>query len=269
MKAVLALDVDQTLIFSSRSAGRLDGVATVWVEDYDGAELSLMTVAAHELLAELGERHHVVPVTTRTPQQLARVRLPVRPSWAICSNGGVLLRDGVRDLDWDRRIAAELTAVAAADEVVERVTQVSGESWVKTVRRVEDLFVYLVAHERAAIPARWAAELDAWATGVGWTVSVQGRKVYVVPRVLSKGAAALRVAAELGGPLLSAGDSVLDISLLEAAVHSARPGHGELHDRDFRCDGLYVSELSGAVATVDLLAQLAGVADSLTAASTG
>ena len=45
MSAVVALDLDQTLVYSVRSAGPLDGVSTVWVEDYQDAPLSLMTTA--------------------------------------------------------------------------------------------------------------------------------------------------------------------------------------------------------------------------------
>jgi hydroxymethylpyrimidine pyrophosphatase-like HAD family hydrolase len=269
MKAVLALDLDQTLIFSARSAGQLGSAATVWVEDYEGAPLSLMTVPAYELLAAISERHHVVPVTTRTPEQLARVRLPGSHSLAICSNGGVLLRDGVRDPEWDRRVAGELAGAAAARDVVDGVALVSDEAWVKTLRRVDDLFVYLVARDRDAIPAGWVTELAGWAEDLGWTVSVQGRKVYVVPQALSKGAAATRVAAELGGPLLAAGDSLLDESLLEAALYGARPAHGELHAIDYRPAGLHVSAWSGAAATADLLTYLAGRADALSPAPAG
>lgn len=267
MKAVLALDLDQTLIYSERSAGPLEGVPTVWVEDYDGAPLSLMTAEAHRLLAELARRHHVVPVTTRTPEQYARVRLPLSPAAAICCNGGVLLRDGERDRDWDDRVAEDLSAVASADEVAALVLTVADEPWVRTVRQVEQLFVYLVAHARDDIPAAWIGETAAWAADLGWTLSVQGRKVYLVPAVLSKGAAAVRVARELGGPLLAAGDSLLDAALLEVAVVAARPAHGELHTAGWQRPGLFVTASSGARATEELLAHLQHEADVRTAVS--
>ncbi len=261
MKAVLALDLDQTLIFSARSAEPLDGVETVWVEDYQGAPLSMMTVRAHELLEALTERHDVVPVTTRTPEQFGRIRLPGRGSYAICSNGGVLLQDGVRDRAWDVRVAERLTVAAPAAQVLARIAAVADEPWVKTFRPVEELFVYLVAHARDAIPEDWLQELVSWAAGLGWTVSVQGRKVYVVPAALSKGDAALRVAELLGGPLFAAGDSLLDRDLLEAATVAARPAHGELHRVDYQRPDLFVSKHSGARATEEILGFLGERAD--------
>lgn len=263
MKAVLALDLDQTLIYSGRSAGPLDDVATVWVEDYDGAPLSLMTAEAYGLLGELAQRHHVVPVTTRTPEQYARVRLPVSPAYAICCNGGVLLRDGARDRDWDDRVAEDLVSVASADDVAATVLGVRDQPWVRTVRQVERLFVYLVAHARDQIPESWIDETADWAGDLGWTVSVQGRKVYIVPSVLSKGAAAVRVAGELGGPLFAAGDSLLDTTLLDVAQVATRPAHGELHAAGWQREGLYVTPSSGAVAAGELLGYLRERADAL------
>jgi hydroxymethylpyrimidine pyrophosphatase-like HAD family hydrolase len=264
VKAVLALDLDQTLIYSARSAEPLAGVATVWVEDYLGQPLSLMTVRAVDLLAALASRHHVVPVTTRTPEQFGRVRLPGPQPYAICANGGILLRQGIRDGAWDARVAAELGAALPADEVVSRVAEVAGEPWVRTVRQVEQLFVYLVAQERAAIPAQWLDELTAWAGSYGWAVSVQGRKVYVVPLMLSKGAAAVRVAELLGGPLLAAGDSLLDRSLLEEAWAAARPAHGELHALGYDRPELFVSTTPGARAAEEILGYLGDRADAVT-----
>jgi hydroxymethylpyrimidine pyrophosphatase-like HAD family hydrolase len=255
---VIALDLDQTLIYSTRSAGPLD-VETVWVEDYDGAPLSLMTAIAHARLADLQARHHVVPVTTRTPEQFGRVRLPVAATWAVTCNGGVLLHDGVRDAAWDRRVGEELRTVAPASEARVLFDRVGGEPWVRSHRQVEDLFVYLVAKDRDAFPADWLAEVADWAQPRGWGLSVQGRKAYAVPTVLSKGAAARRVADLLGGPLLAAGDSLLDRDLLEVADAAVRPPHGELELVGY--DGVPVTGRPGARAAEDVLAALGELAD--------
>ena len=259
MRSVIALDLDQTLIYSTRSAGDLTGVGTVWVEDYDGAPLSLMTTRAHALLADLQARHHVLPVTTRTPAQYARVRLPVPAPWAVTCNGGILLRDGVRDPAWDARVRRDLSVAAPASEAWQLFAPLLGQDWLRTAKQVEDLFVYLVAETREQIPAEWISAVAAWGQEHGWGVSVQGRKAYLVPHALSKGAAALRVADELGGELLAAGDSLLDRDLLEAAAFAVRPAHGELALVGY--DGARVTGRSGALAAEDLLGLLGEHAD--------
>ena len=263
MTAIVALDLDQTTIYSATSAEPLDGTPTVWVEDHEGATLSLMTVRAHRLLAALALRHTVLPVTTRTPEQLARVRLPLPDGYAVACNGGVLLHGGARDAGWDARVRAELGTVAPASEAWEELAGVADQPWVRSVRRVEELFVYLVAQNRSLIEPSWIAGLTEWGSRHGWGVSVQGRKIYLVPAPLRKGVAAQRVADLLGGPLLAAGDSLLDRDLLEAAAVSVRPRHGELQAQGWTCPGLVVTNRSGARAAEEVLEVLGAAADRL------
>ena len=260
MKAVIALDLDQTLIYSVRSAGLVPGPGTVWVEDYQGAPLSLMTRRAHTMLGSLSSRHHVVPVTTRTLEQYARVRLPGPLHHVICANGGILLVDGVRDRDWDDRVSRTLQGSTPLAEVGARLEAVADEPWVKTVASASGLFLYLVAQHRDHIPRDWLDGVTDWSSGVGWGVSVQGRKVYLVPHGLTKAAAAVHLCDRLGGPLLAAGDSLLDLPLLQAAAFAARPPHGEL-SVGVPPAGVVVTSRPGAVAAEDLLLLLAARAD--------
>ena len=112
--------------------------------------------------------------------------------------------------------------------------------------------------DRAALPAGWVAELAAWCSPRGWAVSLQGRKVYAVPRPLTKSAAAAEVLARAGaGPLLAAGDSLLDADLLTAADHAIRPAHGELAEAGFTLPRLAVTRETGVLAGAELLRWLA------------
>ncbi len=261
---LVAVDLDQTVIYSRGSAGAAG--PCVVVEHLDGAPLSSMTEGAHLAYADLARRHTVVPVTTRTVAQYERVTLPTPASWAVCANGGVLLADGVRDPDWAAWVSATCASSAPLAEVTARLGAVEHEPWVRLVRTAEDLFTYLVAHSRAEIPPDWLVALEADLATVGWRVSVQGRKVYAVPAGLSKAAAVRRLADLLGTDvLLAAGDSLLDAPLLELAVASGgaaiRPAHGELHDAGWR--GAHVTRGTGAVAGEELLHWLALRADGL------
>lgn len=115
-------------------------------------------------------------------------------------------------------------------EIRSHLTSVADPSWLRKERVAEDLFAYLVV-ERELLPEGWAKELSDWAEPRGWTVSLQGRKIYAVPKPLTKSAAMREVARRTGARLtLAAGDSLLDADLLEAADHGWQPGHGELAD---------------------------------------
>ena len=254
MRLLVAVDLDQTVVYSRRSAGECG--ATVVVEHLDGEPLSAMTegaVAAYETLAA---RHCVVPVTTRTVAQYERIALPAPAPRAVCANGGVLLVDGSRDAEWTVWVTGVCAASAPLADVQERLRGVEGADWVRTVRAAEGLFCYVVAHSRELVPTGWLAELTAELHPLGWGVSVQGRKVYAVPAGLSKAAAGERLAGLLGAEvLLAAGDSLLDRPLLELAVASGgaavRPAHGELHELGW--DGAQVTAARGARAGEELL----------------
>ena len=264
MRALVAVDLDQTVVFSRRSAG--EAGPSVVVEHLDGEPLSSMTTGAVQAYADLAARHALVPVTTRTVAQYARIALPAPAPHAVCANGGVLLVDGAPDPDWTAWVGTVCGASAPLAEVEQRLRAVEGQPWVRLVRTAQDLFAYLVAHRREDVPADWLAGLVADLAPQGWTVSVQGRKVYAVPAGLSKAAAVQRLSGLLGlDVLLAAGDSLLDRPLLELAPagggDAVRPAHGELHDLGW--DGAHVTAASGARAGEELLGWLGARADAL------
>ena len=252
--AVVCADLDRTLIYSSAACDLDVPVPLVCVEIYRGAPLSYVTVAAAELLRELHAHAVVVPTTTRTPEQLARVRLPgPPPRYAIASNGGHLLVDGLPDPVWTAQVTARLGDCAPLREVEAHLRAVAGP-FVASLRTASDLFGYAVV-DRALLPDGWVDALAAWCAPRGWTVSLQGRKVYTVPRPLTKSAAAAEVRARVGAAeLLAAGDSLLDADLLDAADAAIRPAHGELAEAGFTRDHLSVTAATGVRAGEEVLA---------------
>ena len=261
---VVFLDLDRTTIYSA-AALALDvpdhaAPRLLCVEVYRGAPLSFMTEAGVAAFERLAAAATVVPTTTRTVEQLARVHLPgPPPRYAVAGNGGALLVDGIPDPAWAATVRARLTGCAPLDEVVAHVESVSGE-FVLNRRTASELFVYAVV-DRAALPADWVPALAEWCAPRGWAVSLQGRKVYAVPTPLTKSAAAAEVLARAGGDLLlAAGDSLLDADLLRAADVAVRPAHGELHDAGFALPHLRVTAARGAAAGAELLGLLADAA---------
>ena len=261
----MCLDLDRTVIYSAAALDLnvpdADAPRLLCVELYRGAPLSFMTEPAAALLLALQSLAVVVPTTTRTPEQLARVHLPGPPArYAIASNGGHLLVDGAPDADWSATVRGRLTECAPLADVESRIRRRSGE-FVLNRRTAGDLFAYAVV-DRAALPEGWVDELAAWCGPRGWTVSLQGRKVYAVPRPLTKSAAAAEVRERAGGgPLFAAGDSLLDAELLAYADAAIRPAHGELADPNRMIehgtlDHLAVTKTTGVRAGEELLGWL-------------
>ncbi|MEV6505720.1 HAD family hydrolase [Streptomyces sp. NPDC051642] len=272
MPVLVASDLDRTLIYSAAALALTmpDARAPrlLCVEVHESKPLSFMTETAAGLLTELGELGDAavfVPTTTRTRKQYQRINLPgPEPKFAICANGGHLLVDGVTDEDWHAQVQSKLAAECAPlEEVREYLAATADPAWVRKHRVAEDLFAYLVV-ERELLPEEWVKELAVWAENRGWTVSLQGRKIYAVPKPLTKSAAMREVAHRTNATLtLAAGDSLLDADLLLAADKAWRPGHGELADESWTAPNVTALPERGVLAGERILREF------LTASGTG
>ncbi|SSC21909.1 HAD superfamily protein, partial [Klenkia terrae] len=269
---LIATDLDRTLVYSLAAAGEPRPGEPGWVvvEHLDGRAISHMSVLGAGRYEALARRWPVIPVTTRTPAQLARIRLPGPPArHAVAANGAVLLEDGEADPAWAESVAAALTNVAPLAEAQEALARAcTGDP---TARRhtVPGLFCYAVVDRPAFTDERLDA-LRAWGASAGWGVSLQGRKLYLVPVVLAKSAAVAEVARRTGATtVLAAGDSLLDTDLLEFAHLAVRPGHGELADRGWTRPHVTALTATGIRAGEEVLAWFSARAAEVTATGAG
>lgn len=258
---LVVCDLDRTLIYSATAMGS-ERPPVHCVEWIAGVESSFMTAAAVELLETLRTQCEFVPTTTRTREQYARIALAGPPArYAIVANGGHLLEDGVTDLDWNRGVRARIADCLPLVDARARLRAGAG-AWLLRERVAEDLFSYAIV-DRALLPPDLVAHLQEWYAVRGWVLSLQGRKLYCVPRPLTKSAAAAEVARRSGASVvLAAGDSLLDADLLEYADVAVRPAHGELELTGWTRPGLLVTEATGVEGGEEvlrlLLAQTAG-----------
>ena len=264
-RLLVASDLDRTLVYSAQALG-LNGPDAraprlVVAEVYQGAPISFHTRDAGLILTALAEVSVLVPVTTRTRAQYERVRLPTEPRYAIVANGGHILEAGVSDREWSVSLAARLeSGCAPLAEVVEHLQTISDPAWLLKSRVAEDLFAYLVV-DRERLPATLLAELTGWCAPRGWSVSLQGRKVYCVPDLLTKSSAVAEVARRCGAVLTAAaGDSLLDADMLAAADVAVRPAHGELNDVGWMSPNLRVTTGAWVLGGQEICARLLALA---------
>lgn len=269
---MVASDLDRTLIYSP-SALQLpmeDEVVPnlICVEVLEGRPHSFMTMAAACGLAELARQTTFVPTTTRTMAQYLRVRFPgVAPRYAITSNGGNILVDGVPDLHWQRATESAIAECGATlAEVRHELKARSQGDWAIKRRVGDDLFCYIVV-ELSKLPDGFIESWTVWCRERGWRVSVQGRKIYSIPLPLSKERAMLAVARRAGSQrIFAAGDGALDAGFLTAADAGIRPPHGELAAVDWQHPTVEVAPRPGVLAADDMIAWL-GVKSGLTVPS--
>jgi hypothetical protein len=189
------------------------------------------------------------------------------PRFAIAANGGVLLVDGLADAEWAETVAAAVGTVAPLEAAVAVLAGQCQGDWAAAPRRAGNLFCYAVV-DRAALPEGVHQRLEAWAGPAGWRVSLQGRKLYLVPAPLTKAAAVNEVVRRTGAGLtLAAGDSLLDIDLLLSADEGIHPGHGEIAESGWSVPWVTPLSTTGISAGAEILTWFASRADDYASAS--
>ncbi|MGQ0845026.1 MAG: HAD family hydrolase [Sporichthyaceae bacterium] len=268
-RPIVAVDLDRTLIYSAAALGLPVGPSLqtpprlVVAEIYEGRPISFLTTRAVGLLEELRAVAEFVPCTTRTIAQYERVQLVEGvPSYAITTNGGRILLEGRECPDWTASVAATVAAGSAPlPEIAEHLAKIADPLWIRANKVAEDLFCYLLVN-RDELPPAFVSDLTEWCAAAGWEVSLQGRKLYVVPRALTKGAAAAEIVRRTGAKaLFAAGDALLDAPLLEAADLGVRPAHGELHDLGWTRPHVAVTGQAGVFAGEEILTALLAACD--------
>ena len=189
---ILFTDLDNTLIYSYKHA---IGSAKRCAEIYQGREISFLTEKSFRLLIRVQKLALIVPVTTRTVGQYARVNLGIQtPAYALACNGGVLLANGREDVSWflesQKLIAGCREQLALGKRLMEGDRNRCFE-----VRDIRGLFLFTKS-ERPKESAEFLKEgLDGELVDVFWN----GGKVYIVPKALNKGAAVRRLCDRLAG----------------------------------------------------------------------
>ena len=143
---LFASDLDNTLLFSHRHRQPEDRC----VERLNGAEQGFFTRETPDLLPQVVQRVHLLPITTRSIEQYQRIQWPdgTAPRIALTANGAVLLRDGQVDRAWyaaSQALVRDHREALAA--VLDHLTRQGGAT---SVRCVEG--VYAVSYTHLTLP---------------------------------------------------------------------------------------------------------------------
>jgi hypothetical protein len=230
---IFASDLDRTLIYSSKFINDSSNFKRVEAGDYP----SYMTKRAAELLQTIARQITFIPSTTRTVEQYRRVNFicGLKPKYAVTSNGGNLLIDGHPDLEYKKAVQRQLQDCLPAPDILKKFKQITLDSWLIKTKEADGLFYYCLV-DRPKVPLQELAQFTDWAAAQNWEVSLQGRKLYLVPKVINKWAPIDRILDIIGKTkVYTAGDSLLDLPLLTATQNHLCPRHGEVYQYYQKC----------------------------------
>lgn len=253
---MFASDLDRTLIYSKVF---LEGLTAEecnqieLVETLEGREISYMTKDAIRKIKELQKHMLVIPTTTRTIAQYQRIHLfsqTIRPKYAVTSNGGNILVNGEVDKVWQEHIRQSMTRDSVPYGVLMNEMKGIKGSWILREYMADDLFGYMIV-DPSCIPHTALKEFKIFVEENNWSMSLQGRKLYFVPSCVNKGKAIRYIAEkEKIKTIIGAGDSLLDLPLIDAAGYSIIPPHGELHHvygKELKSDSEYCYTVSNGI----------------------
>lgn len=235
---LFASDLDNTLIHSYKRADSTD----VCVEVKDEKQLSFMTPHALGILRNINKKGNMVfaPVTTRSLEQYRRIDFfeGNEPALALAANGGILLENGKANEEWHTK-SVELIKNSMDDfskgiRFLEKDENVYFE-----IRVVDELFVFTKSHDPVGTRERLTDFLGSEFSEV-FNI---GDKVYIFPKILSKGNAIKRLKEKFGfEKIICAGDSEFDVSMLEIADFAYFPDELRNDIGNKNCKSFDVSE---------------------------
>lgn len=206
---IFASDLDNTLIYSYKHD---IGSQKRNVELYQSREISFITDKTYLLLQKVSPKRLFLPVTTRSIEQYKRIDFGIgQIKYALACNGGVLLVNGEKDLDWYNE-SLEIVK-PCLDELKKGISILEDEPTRKfEIRFIENLFVFTKCENPEKILESLREKLDANLV----EAFNNGEKIYILPKSLSKGNAVQRFKRYIKADfVISAGDSEFDISMLE------------------------------------------------------
>ena len=224
-------DLDRTLIFSKNTI-QVAVDNCLCIEQLEEREISYINATIEQLLRQIHEKLHFVPVTTRSLAQYERITLfqqAIVPEVAIVANGGIILRNGQVDTVWQQHIENQrsllpLSLLQIRDKFSKQLTA----NFILRHHIIDELF-YCYIVDPQMVDLNQIHDFNKALQQYGWHCSLQGRKLYILPMFLSKGAAVQYIKSLRHYDWhFAAGDSLMDMSMLQLANDYFVPLHGEL-----------------------------------------
>ena len=209
MKLFLS-DLDNTLLYSYKHRATDD----VCIEYNKGKEQGFMTSYSFDLFNRMTDNVCFIPVTTRSIEQYNRIQWPkgFRPEYEVVANGGILLENGIKSYEWYKESSDAYSLYK--DEIKGLQDELLSSGNYIRCRTVDEL--YLFAYCKDDVDSKQCAKDYSDTTQL--KVIASGKKLYFFPPSINKGMALTKLQEKLKPELIiSAGDSIIDIPMLEKA----------------------------------------------------
>lgn len=224
---IYASDLDRTLIFSKRFIENNPTDTKLVCVEKSKSE-SYMATSVLESLKRINdsEHTHFVPVTARSLREYKRISLSgILPEYAITSNGGIILHNGIEVDKWKEYIESHINQI-------ELRTLAYKVGKLKNIYRepkiIDNVYITIRTHDYEKLKV----ELDELMVKYkDYKILVGGDKVSIIPNILGKDKALRWLKDNLGeSEIIASGDSDFDVPMLNIADIAIIPSHRSIRD---------------------------------------
>ncbi len=248
-----ATDLDRTLIYSGLFLEQAE-CSYELVEVYEGKNISYMSTQAINLLKQLHSLVPIVPITTRNEMQYKRISAfqeMICPELYVVNNGGTIIYKGREDEVWTKHIKDEIEALSVGYEEALGAFLEAYQKPIKSYHKSDDL-IWLIIGERNNIDELAVTLFKETFEPKGWEIKVNGKKIYLYPKCINK-CSAMQYIEKIyyNGPIIAAGDSILDYQMVHEADYGLVPKAAYIEGE---CQKhIWITEHSGLRAAEDIL----------------
>ena len=209
MKILFACDLDNTILYSYKKAKDGD----VLVEMKGSFKQGYMTSHSIDVLKKVKNEIVFLPISSRSIEQYKRINFgPLEPKYAVLSNGGRLLVDGMADSDWEKEtekiIGKRKEDLAKLDNILKR------DQDFKRASIIDSSYYFCLAKEDINLEEKTKEYQDL----TDFDIVTNYQKLYFFPKGINKGEALKRFKGSYQFDLvICAGDGKLDLPMLDLA----------------------------------------------------
>lgn len=249
-------DLDRSIIYSNKFLNTDKQYENI--EVYNGREISYISLGTIKYIQEIQEKGMFIPTTTRTIDQFLRINFKdkgINYRWAITSNGGNILKDGKVLESWNKEVRSIKSKAEPIEEMVKNFEKYIFIEGITKFDIAEDLFFYIVVDwDKFKLNKieKYIEELSL----KNWVFYINGRKIYFLPKNLTKESAIEYLVRELKIEDFSViGDSTMDLGMLNIGSKSYVLRHGNLLD-GYVNENFIVSKYKGMDGSEEILSYI-------------
>ncbi|MDB0441372.1 hypothetical protein C4R89_18090 [Clostridioides difficile] len=249
-------DLDRSIIYSDKFLNTDKRYTNI--EIYKGKEISYISLNTINLIKQIQYYGMFVPTTTRTIEQFKRIefnKYGIYFPWSITSNGGVILKDNEILKSWSEKIDKLKSNYEPIESMVDKFKTYLNIEGITNFKVAEDTFFYIVV-DLKKFNLDSIREYINILESKNWRLYVSGRKIYFIPKEISKENAIKYLTKELGiEDFYAIGDSIMDYGMLDISSNAYVLKHGDINKSEAR-NKFIASKSDGMSGTEEILSKI-------------